>query len=454
MGFSKILENCVDPKDDNICYSSYEDRLELIKLINGTVFSNVVNTYSKIKKEEPLNARVYAIGYPQIAKPLGDCGVNVRLTKDEVLFSQQIIDYLDSVIAQAAAKSGVYYVDTQNAFDGHRLCEAGPGDGVAVNGLTAGNDRPTQLGGPIGDESYHPTVFGHQLLEAYILSKTGNLTAPMPLPSVSASPTDIDSSDILNVPHSGRQVNTTQYDPGMSADLAFRGTAASVNIKGSDHLMSAGTTFKAELHSDPVALGSFQTTAGGNLNSSVLIPDDAPTGYHVLHFYGQDVNGQPIDIYKYIYIANTADDMDGDGLLDSTQACVGVPTSNQDYDKDGVDDACDSEINQPPVASEANTVTPAVISTEKIDTPPPQTTNNDPQAPQSQASAVSLQGEEATAGSMTQPKVLASETKNPTPDVESPFASVKQANSDYYALGGAGALALSLLGFAMKRRLV
>jgi hypothetical protein len=150
MGFSDILTKCIDPKHDT-CYDTYEDRVELINLINSTVFPNLVKTYTEIEKSGPADTRVYAIGYPQIANPDGSCAVNVRLNKNEILFSQQIINYLDSVIAQAAAKSGVYYVDTQNAFDGHRLCEAGPGDGIAVNGLTAGNDRPTQLGGPIGD---------------------------------------------------------------------------------------------------------------------------------------------------------------------------------------------------------------------------------------------------------------------------------------------------------------
>jgi hypothetical protein len=60
--------------------------------------------------------------------------------------------------------------------------------------------------------------------------------------------------------------------------------------------MASGTIFKAELHSDPIILGNFQTGVGGNLTTSVLIPVDVPTGYHVLHFYGQDVNGQSIDI--------------------------------------------------------------------------------------------------------------------------------------------------------------
>jgi lysophospholipase L1-like esterase len=451
MGFSNILKTCVNPLTTNrTCYSTYEDRLELINLINNAVFPNLVKTYKAIGSASSANTRIYAIGYPQIALAGGNCGDNVALNKDELVFSQQIVNYLDSVIEQAAAKAGIYYVDTQNAFDGHRLCEAGLGDGIAVNGLTAGNDRPSLLGGPIGDESYHPTIYGYQLLEADILKRTNNLTASMPAPDPNASLASVDSSDILNVPHSGRSINTTEYDPGISADLAFRGAAADVNIKGSDHLMSSGVTFKTELHSDPIVLGSFQTSAGGNLNSNVMIPADAPTGYHVLHFYGQDVNGQPIDIYKYIYIANTADDMDGDGVLDSTQACIGVPASGQDYDKDGIDDACDGEITQPTGQSrrEANSPPAQNLGSEIVNTassqidtsntqPAQGTNNNDPQT---------------SAGSTTdptaQPKVLGAAAKQSASSLE-PSQNPKH-KAEYFVIGLMfAALVSSMLIFAL-----
>jgi lysophospholipase L1-like esterase len=140
MGFADILKVCASPSISNsTCYSSYEDRLELVRQINNTVFPRLVQTYQQLRTAGPPDMRIYVVGYPQIAKPGGNCALNVHLNNDEIIFSQELINYLDMVTQKAAAKAGVYYVDTQDALNGHRLCEAKPGS-IAMNGLTAGND--------------------------------------------------------------------------------------------------------------------------------------------------------------------------------------------------------------------------------------------------------------------------------------------------------------------------
>ncbi len=337
------LKSCVKP---GTCYTTYEDRLEFVHDVNSH-FDDIVDTYNAIKKAGPPDMRVYAIGYPQIAKPDGDCALNVHLNNDEVLFADQAVDYLDTVIKTAAAKAGVFYVDAENALYSHRLCEAGPGS-VAMNGVTAGNDIPERLGGPIGSESFHPNPFGHQLLENKILASTHNLTEPMPEPNPSAVLPPQASLEILDAPHSDRQINTVEYDSNIAPDLAYQQTLADISIEGEAHSLAPGTVLQAELHSDVTTLGNFTADSIGNLSAQIEIPSSAPGGYHTLHFYGTDINGQPIDIYKDIYIAHTADDLDGNGLADSLQKCVGVDPSGQDFDQDGIDDSCDGMIAQPP----------------------------------------------------------------------------------------------------------
>jgi len=451
MGFSSTLQKCIEPWQDRTCYSTYEDRLELVRQINTVVFPNLVKTYNLLKQSGAPGARIYAIGYPQIALPGGDCAVNVWLDSDEITFSKQIIDYLDSIVKLAADKAGVYYVDTQDALVGHRLCETKAGD-VAINGITAGNDFPDKLGGPIGRESYHPNPLGYQLLEASILSKSNHLTAPMPSPNPTVTPPPEIGLDILDAPHSGRQINTPQYDPGIAPDLAYRGAAASVSINGADHSMASGFSFQAQLHSDPIILGNYQTGVGGNLTVQVPIPATMPTGYHSLHFYGQDVSGQSIDIYKTIYIANTADDMDGDGVDDSAEACVGVPVSNQDYDKDGVDDACDAEIAQP-----ADVPQPSGTQVLSRTTPP----NSEPTGTMTNNQTTGSIGAESSDDQNdisladVQPAVLSAHTTSASVKVSNPpvTATVPEKHSTTsLAISSISAFSLSMLGVAVKRR--
>ncbi|HXY17877.1 MAG TPA: SGNH/GDSL hydrolase family protein, partial [Candidatus Nitrosopolaris sp.] len=280
MGFSSILLACVEP---GTCYNSYEDRLELVQQINNSVFPRLINTYQQIKNAGAPDARIYVIGYPQIAEPGGDCADNVHLDTDEVEFSAQIINYLDNVIQAAAARAGVTYVDTQHALDGHRLCEAASKYEAAVNGLTAGNDRPRSISGPIADESYHPNFIGHELLEQAILQATNGLSEPMPPADPLAGLPAINGLDILNVPKNGRNVNTAEYDPTISDDVIYKDAADDLIINGADHALSPGTNLQAEIHSDAVALGNFTTSPDGNLFAKVSVPDDIADGYHILH---------------------------------------------------------------------------------------------------------------------------------------------------------------------------
>jgi len=351
------LKQCVKP---DTCFSTYESRLQFVREINNH-FKEIVNAYSIIKNGGPPGMKVYVIAYPQIAKPDGSCALNVHLNNDEVIFTTQAIHYLDMIIKLAAAKAGVYYVDTENAFDGHRLCEAGPGS-VAMNGVTAGNDIPEKLSGPIGSESFHPNAFGHQLMEDKILEETHNLTAAMPIEDKTVTLPSEDNLDILNAPKSGVDINVTEYDSDISPDLAYQDTTFSVSINGTKHLLVPDSSYQAAVHSDPVTIGTYKTDVNGNLNTSITMPSSIPAGYHTLHFYGIDISGQKIDIYKDIYLAHTADDFDGNGIIDSEQACIGLESSGNDYDSDGIDDSCDGTIAPaivlPPAADNAQEPVP------------------------------------------------------------------------------------------------
>jgi lysophospholipase L1-like esterase len=429
------LKACIKP---GTCYSTYEDRLEFVKDINN-VFSKLVSTYQKLKQSGPPDIRIYVVAYPQIAKTGGNCALNVHLDNDEVIFTNQAISYLDDVVKAAAAKAGVFYVDTQDAFYGHRFCEAGPGS-VAINGVTAGNEIPKRLGGPIGSESFHPNALGHELLHGKILRLTHSLTALMPDPNLASSLPSPDSSGILDAPKSGRTINLPEYDPGLVPDLAYAGTAIDLTSSSSDHSLSPGTVFNAELHSDPITLGHIMTDAKGNIITQLTIPADMPAGYHILHLYGADLTGQQIDIYKDIYIAKTADDLDGNGVDDSVQKCVGVEPSGQDSDNDGVDDACDANIGIPTTLPASNT---ADIQGTVIATGISNTTNSNKT---SEAKIVN------DSLSSTGPRVLGDSTSTKSSQKNSAQTDDLYIKPKYYGAGGAGFLGLSLVSYFIKRR--
>ena len=349
IGFSKIVTRCGVPWELTTCYSSYEDRLELVREINNSLFPKLVQTYQTIKNSDTPDARIYVVGYPQIAKPGGNCAVNVHLRDAEVLFSQQLISYLDSVIQLAASKAGVYYVDAQDALNGHRLCEA-KGGSVAVNGLTLGNDLPTPFG-PIGNESYHPNDLGHQLLENKILATTHNLTDLMPAPHLNVVPPAENNLEILNAVHSARAVIPTQYDDSISTDLVYAGSPTSISVDGAQHALKPSTSYRIELHSTPVILGNYSTDSSGILSSQVTIPASTAPGSHTLHIYGTSIAGDLIDIYKTIFVGASPNDFDGDGIANSSDPCQFITPTGQDYDQDGIDDACDGRILDPPAAT-------------------------------------------------------------------------------------------------------
>ncbi|MGA3150684.1 MAG: SGNH/GDSL hydrolase family protein [Candidatus Saccharimonadales bacterium] len=324
IGFSSILKDCVMP---GTCYNTYEDRLELVRQINSSVFPKLVDTYQRAKNAGAPDARIYVIGYPQIVKPSGDCADNVHLDAQEIDFAARLISYLDSVVQTAANRAGVIYVDTQHALDGHMLCETNSYS-VAVNGLTAGNDRPSSLGGPIGDESYHPNYLGHQLLAQAVVAATQNLNQPMPTANPSAMPPDESGLAILNISKSNRAINVAQYDPDISDDTFYKGTLTSVTINGLSHSLQPLSELTAVIHSEPVALGNFTTDSMGNLSAQITISDGVSAGYHSLHFYGTDITGQPVDIYKTVYVADVSSNLN-DNNAESNRTESSTPAQSQ-----------------------------------------------------------------------------------------------------------------------------
>ena len=360
IGFSNIVASCVSPiNPENSCFHTYEDRLELAQRVNG-VFDRLVSTYRTVAKP---GKRVYVTGYPQIALPGGDCAANVHLDSHELRLAADLIDYLNTVIETAAGKAGVKYVNVSDAFTGHRLCETKSND-VAVNGFTVGRDDGVGSIDFIGAESYHPNVFGHDLLERTIRQRTANLTQPMPVPNPALqAPALPPSAEDPNLPRSGRPINRVVTDDTMVPSLLVRGEEATLLVDKLTAVLRPTTVYSLVLHSTPLLLRTATTDAMGNLESTIQIPAAVEPGFHTLHVYGLNMAGQPIDVYKTVYVAASEADYNGDGVPNISDPCDFILPANQDTDRDGTDDACDANIARPDVGGGAGRTTNSVTLT-------------------------------------------------------------------------------------------
>lgn len=310
IGFISKMKACLGA---GTCYTSYEDRLEIVKEVSRQ-FDQLVSTYQQIQNAAGTQAKVYVVGYPQVAEASGSCAINVPLNKAELQLVNQLVDYLDFVIEQSSRRAGLGYVDMKDAFAGHKLCEIDSSQ-IAMNGVTAGND----IFGIIGNESFHPNRLGHQLFAELILSSTANFTKSVADADVTITrPTSYRGLAMLEAPRTGRPVRELYNFEELAKDVVVRGQPLALQLPLEPKL-KPGSIYRVELHSEPLQLGSF--TAENQ--PGITIPRSVAPGYHVLHVIGIDSLDQAVDVYKSVYVGASENDLDGDGITNTLDQCLG-----------------------------------------------------------------------------------------------------------------------------------
>lgn len=343
IGFGDLIQRCVMPHvslhlSDSTCFNTYEDRVEVLNLIDRTV-PRWTALYKQLRTESPVS-QIYAIGYPDILDDRGSCAINVHLGKSELEFAAELQVYINKAVQKAAGQAGIAYVDISKALVGHRLCETASHN-VAVNGLTAGSDRFV-----FGKESYHPNALGQQLIEQEILRQTHNLSL------LATSTADYPGTNLLDVPRSGRTL--TSLRPAKVTDqIAKKGNTLTINYGGSN--LHPNSAYQIRLDgSDGQIIGTVASDNVGNISSGVILPSATDTGSHTIDITGGGSVGNPIDVTQPIYVPTGGPDTDSDGVPDDTDTCLGIINSHQDVDQDGVDDACDPLIALPPTQTPQN----------------------------------------------------------------------------------------------------
>jgi hypothetical protein len=302
IGFGDLIRTCAGGA--NNCYSSYEDRLELTRLIDRTV-PRWVNLYLQLQQLAPA-ARVYAIGYPQIADPDGNCADNVRLSHAELELTEELINYLNASVAAAAHSAGVNYIDISQALVGHRLCEA-TSAAVAMNGVTAGGDAAILGLKVLGNESYHPNALGQALIEQAILQQTHNFTAHG-VPAEGAS-----SEQLLTAPVSGRTVYTLVPDQQL-ASLSSHGLQLHAN--GLRDGLKPGGSYEVTLNG--AIITSVTASSSGDVTASLTLPD-LTSGTQRLDIIGINIADESVDVTQSFTLIPPGSDSPGATISQSPQ---------------------------------------------------------------------------------------------------------------------------------------
>lgn len=335
IGFADKLTDCILNPIHTTCFNSYEERVEAANEV-ASLIPTLKQTYEKLKDQ---NRRVYVVGYPLIIAPNGDCASNVKLNAAEVQFAVGLTMLLNDAVETAANQAGVVYVDTENIFEGKRLCET-TSDQTLVHGITQGSDTGVGFLKILAKESFHPKLAAHQLYKDTILAQTNGLKKPMSSSNFETKPASLSNEDAYwMAPKTDRELFNARHT-SIWDDLV-KNSEAQATLDQNNTGFMPNSEVTVEIHSEPTSLGSYTTDSSGNLSLSFDVPETLEPGFHSIHVYGKDIAGQPIDVYDYFFVRATATDFDGDGVNDEDEGCVLVEPIGFDSDSDNIDDVCD-----------------------------------------------------------------------------------------------------------------
>ena len=386
VAFGSILASCITDFGGigNACNWAKSNRdnpsapsLERLGTMIKSQYSALRNLYTQLRLASP-KTKIYVLGYPQfIDSSSSICPTNFGLNKDERLMITNGVSYMNQVIKSAANTSGAYYIDIEDSFSDKILCGSDfihsyvNGTSTAVIGTAAPNIYEQQ-------EGYHPNANGHNAIfnkiksgleskslgeftecNQIIFCPTDNSNTPPSIPEFFTPETLLDkAAKFVEFVHSSAQ------DFGHNVTNVIKNH--SVNIQAPPFMFSGNSFTKVHIFSNPIDLGSFQTDADGSLNADITIPSSLEPGYHTIVLSGTTYSGDPIDYLQIVLVkGQDPEDVDEDNIKDSNDPCLFVTASRLDVDADGIDDACDPNLDDKPTTpSPSPSPTPTT-------TPPP-----------------------------------------------------------------------------------
>ncbi len=372
--FSNKVKSCIVPLT---CSWASDLRYSSAKQIQTELFNSLDEFYDQLFDASSATTFI-VIGYPNVISENDEsCAPNVLLNATERRYAKELVSYMNLTIQAVAAKHGFKYIDISNSLQGDRLCDESY-DGKAVQGLTLGDDHavPIVISTPLGlktlyvgfgNESFHPTHIGHEMIASEISNVIGegNIANYDPCPTKDYTLCFGDEWPFVpNIPSYFSEYGSTQVDYVTGATIfestigidekeaAQKGGALELMTpidEASDQLkLAPNQNVSVTMYSAPRQLGNMKVDANGNVSGSITIPTDAEPGPHTLVINAKDSLYRDMTMYQQIFVYDSLDDFDGDGTLNTDEKCGMVDPINQDEDRDGIDDGCDGIISATP----------------------------------------------------------------------------------------------------------
>jgi len=302
-GFMDKLKACLAPGTCD--WVSDPQKREQVADEIKDLFSTFVSTYEDLHNSSS-NSNIYVVGYPKMVDSNGECDfvTELMLNKDERQFMNEAVIYINQVIAAAAKRVGVTYLDIQDSYGGQTLC--GGIQPSAVNSVKLGDDI-SLIGQSdwfrfIGQESFHANPLGHFFAAQTIFESTGGLSEKNLCSTVdSTCPENVLAPEPSTYwapdgPHDYPKLKSASFVISYN-DAQYRLEKQIILPKLS---LMPNSLVRIEICSTPQLLGEFVVASDGSLNIGVDLPGDLGEGYHTVFIKGSTYSGEPINLYQVI----------------------------------------------------------------------------------------------------------------------------------------------------------
>ena len=350
VGFADKIISCASFSVSSTCtFASGRGRNSMAAQIRAE-YNSLKEMYEALYEASGRTAKIYVLGYPQFINGGENDGCRAvgLLNNAEREMMSAATTYLNNVIRQAANAAGVKYVDIEDSLDGGRLCDKGQSYMTGIVGVPIAIHNQSQ-------ESFHPNAKGHHEIAMAIWEQVNNeslldydICPGLEVnicPDANATEESIPTPAFFQTTTSSATIHK-YANFGISAKRDFL-----YKIGLGKYTFRPGSTIGVTAYSDPVEIGQYAAGDDGSLDIDIAIPDVLPAGYHTLVMSGQTYSGEPIKYEQVILVQGAdANDLDENGIPDDQQPCGPfLHSSGEDVDRDGIDDACDPEIDSPPV---------------------------------------------------------------------------------------------------------